>query len=308
MSVKVLRPLRTQVWRGHFFCDKIKAMKKKIVVLYHANCPDGFGAAWVAWRKFKNKAEYIPIQPRELPDGKFAGKDIYVLDNSFSAAVQKELRRKNKKVVVIDHHESAREDVLAFPENVFSGNKNSGSVLTWRYFNPGRPVPKLLKYVEDIDLWAFKLPNSDEIASFIFGNNFDFERWNKFYRDLETAAGRKKYAAAGGIISGYMEVITDEIVGKAYPVSFLGHKVLAANFSSKRFHSQIGHALCRKKPPMGVVWYVSAGELNVSLRSEGNFDVSKVARRFPEGGGHKHAAGFTIPFNGKFPWKVIKQK
>ena len=33
-------------------------MNKKIVVITHKNCPDGFGSAWVAWTVFKNKAIY----------------------------------------------------------------------------------------------------------------------------------------------------------------------------------------------------------------------------------------------------------
>ena len=29
-------------------------------VLYHKNCNDGFGAAWVAWQALGNQAKYIP--------------------------------------------------------------------------------------------------------------------------------------------------------------------------------------------------------------------------------------------------------
>ena len=38
-------------------------MNKKIVVITHKNCPDGFTAAWVSWTKFKNKADYIGEYP-----------------------------------------------------------------------------------------------------------------------------------------------------------------------------------------------------------------------------------------------------
>ena len=36
--------------------------EKNIVVLYHADCLDGFGAAYAAWEKFGDTAEYIPVQ------------------------------------------------------------------------------------------------------------------------------------------------------------------------------------------------------------------------------------------------------
>ena len=281
-------------------------MAKKIAVIYHANCPDGFGSAWSAWKKFKDKAEYFATLPRQMPRKTFEGKEIYVLDNSLSVKTQKEIR-KNNTLVIIDHHESAKDETTAFPENVFSENLHSGCVLSWKYFHPGVPVPQILKYVEDIDLWKFSLPLSNDIASHIFGSKFDFKLWNMHERNLETAMGRKQYAAIGKEINNYINVVTEDAVQKADLIDFLGYKVLASNFSSKRFHSQIGNALVMKKPPMGVVWWIGDGGLHVSLRSSGKFDVSKIAQHFPDGGGHRNAAGFTIPFKGKFPWKVLKQ-
>ena len=32
---------------------------KKIVVIYHDQCRDGFGAAYAAWKKFGDDASYI---------------------------------------------------------------------------------------------------------------------------------------------------------------------------------------------------------------------------------------------------------
>lgn len=34
----------------------------RILVLHHANCADGFTAAWCAWRYFGDDAEYVPVQ------------------------------------------------------------------------------------------------------------------------------------------------------------------------------------------------------------------------------------------------------
>ena len=35
---------------------------KKTVVLYHANCHDGFGGAFAAWKKFGDAADYVPMR------------------------------------------------------------------------------------------------------------------------------------------------------------------------------------------------------------------------------------------------------
>ena len=50
------------------------------------------------------------------------------------------------------------------------------------------------------------------------------------------------------------------------------------------------------------LWYVdSAGKVRVSLRSEGDYDVSGIAKRYG-GGGHKNAAGFTATLEDIAAW------
>jgi nanoRNase/pAp phosphatase (c-di-AMP/oligoRNAs hydrolase) len=44
----------------------------------------------------------------------------------------------------------------------------------------------------------------------------------------------------------------------------------------------------------GLLWYVSSrGTINCSLRSQGEYDVSKIAKVFG-GGGHRNASGFQL--------------
>src|SRR3989338_2382454 len=93
---------------------------KKILVVYHADCPDGFGAAWAAWKKFGNKAEYVAVPPRVLPKVPLRGRSaIYILDTSCSRTILEKLVRENKWVVVIDHHKTSESDVKSTPEHVF---------------------------------------------------------------------------------------------------------------------------------------------------------------------------------------------
>lgn len=33
---------------------------KEIVIIYHAQCRDGLGSAYAAWKKFGDNASYIP--------------------------------------------------------------------------------------------------------------------------------------------------------------------------------------------------------------------------------------------------------
>ena len=83
---------------------------KSIVILYHANCPDGFRRQ-ATWKKFGNKAEYIPVNPETLPEKPLKNKIVYTLDMSFKAPVFRRLMKQNKSIVSLDHHKSRKEDM-----------------------------------------------------------------------------------------------------------------------------------------------------------------------------------------------------
>lgn len=276
---------------------------KKILVIYHADCPDGFGAAWVAWKKFGNKAEYIAVPPRVLPKTSLRRREIYVFDNSYPANTIKKLLNDNKRVVVIDHHASSKTDVESAPEHVFD-LKHSGAVLAWHYFFPKKKLPRMLAYVEDHDLWKHKLPKTNEIKAFYGAYGYDFKIWSKLADILETNDGIKKSAERGEVVLKYKEKLALDAVRKAELVVFHSRKTLAANNPFKSLTSGIGHEIA-KKYKFGIVWYQTKGEIRVSLRSIGNFDVAKLAQRYNDGGGHKNSAGFTIKAKSNFPWRKI---
>jgi len=277
---------------------------KKIVVLYHSNCPDGFGAAYAAWEKFGGRADYIGVDPRTLPLQPLNGRDLYILDSSYPARVLKRLRRKNRKVVVIDHHISNREDIREASESVFN-IKHSAAVLSWHYFQPRRRLPLLFRYLEDFDLWRFRLPFTREIAALITVFGFDFKEWRKLIKELEDAKRRRALVKKGGLLLAYEKRILDRIIKNAEVVKFMNYKALAVN--SPILESELGHALYKVMPPLSIVWREKNGKITVSLRSNGQVDVSKIAAKFG-GGGHKAAAGFALQKGAKFPWKLLKPK
>ncbi|MCP6719771.1 MAG: DHHA1 domain-containing protein [Patescibacteria group bacterium] len=277
---------------------------KKIVVLYHSDCRDGFSAAWVAWKKFKNKADYVPIEARVLPKKPLKGKEIYVLDNSFPASTLKRLIKNNLSLMVIDHHKSSEKDVKSIPSHVFDLN-HSGAVLSWKYFHPKKPVPKFLRYVEDADIWRFREPFTKEISTRLNLEEFTFTRWTHLANLLETAAKRKKYAEEGKLLLRYKHMLIDRLVAKANDVVFEKIKTKAVN--SPLFRSEVGHILAKKHGPIGIIWRQSKEKINVSLRSNGKVDVSKLAAKYG-GGGHKAAAAFTLGINSKLPWRYLKPK
>ncbi len=283
-----------------------KNKNKGIAVLYHAGCPDGFGGAWAAWRKFKDKADYIPVHYQTPPPREAYGKKIYFVDFCYKPDVMKGLKEKAKSITIIDHHKTSR-PALVFSDAHLFDLKHSGAVLAWKYFHPGKPVPKLLKYVEDTDIWKFKLPKSKEIFETIYSHRFSFGTWNKLAVLCESALGRKKLVSEGEALFRKLERMTENAVSGAEEVKFEGYKCLMAN--SSRDVSHLGHALVVKKPPIGIVWSRRGGKIIVSLRSNGKVDVSRLAEKYG-GGGHKAAAGFAWEVKDflRFPKPIFEKK
>jgi hypothetical protein len=83
------------------------------------------------------------------------------------------------------------------------------------------------------------------------------------------------------------------------PVFFYG---LAANCPS-HLTSDVGHELANRSGTFGLCWTLSQEGFiaNCSLRSNGDYDVSTIAKTFG-GGGHKNAAGFEVSIQTLLGW------
>ncbi|OGM98493.1 MAG: hypothetical protein A2915_00840 [Candidatus Yanofskybacteria bacterium RIFCSPLOWO2_01_FULL_41_34] len=278
---------------------------KDTVVIYHGECPDGFSAAWVAWKKFGDHADYIPGHHGEAPPEELTNKEIYFLDFVYPTDLMAKIVKNSKRVVVIDHHKSVEESVKMAHEYVYEMD-HSAAVLSWMYFYPDTAIPWLLRYVEDMDLWNLELPDILPVALFYNTVNKDFDTWSKLAKDFDDESTRSRYIEEGKIMLKYEAKLINEIINSnKETVQFEGHEVYSVN-SPHAFASQIGNALCAEKPPVAIVWQWSNGGIEVSLRSDGSVDVSEIAKKFG-GGGHKTAAGFKFGGKPDFPWKPLKQ-
>jgi nanoRNase/pAp phosphatase (c-di-AMP/oligoRNAs hydrolase) len=77
---------------------------------------------------------------------------------------------------------------------------------------------------------------------------------------------------------------------------------LAAN-CPPHLTSDVGHELANQSGTFGLCWTLSKEGLTAqcSLRSNGDYDVSAIAKAFG-GGGHKNAAGFEVPLETLVGW------
>src|SRR3989338_8296982 len=209
---------------------------KNIVVIYHSDCTDGFSSAWAAWKKFGNNADYIGIEPGSKPVTELKDKEIYMVDVIYPAQYLKKLVKENKKVVAIDHHFSNQKAFNLISDGLFDLN-HSGAVLSWKYFHPQKEVPKFLNFVEDMDLWRFKMGNTKEVISYLDTIEFNFENWNKVSKDLENLETYKEYIKKGTLILNYQDILINRIIKEhAELVNFLSYKTYVVN--SPLFNSQ----------------------------------------------------------------------
>lgn len=170
-----------------------------VAVIYHADCIDGFGAAYAAWRKFGDTARYLPMHHGDpwQPEY-FAGQHVYILDFSFQPAQLTALARCARAVTQLDHHASARAawgEQLVLDENghefrvdrelslhvVFHMQK-SGARLAWEHFCPSEPLPPALAMIEDQDLWRFQLPDTRAFCRALRLLPFAFDAWDDIVR------------------------------------------------------------------------------------------------------------------------------
>ena len=311
----------------------------KPLVIYHADCADGFGAAFAACLKLGDEAEYLPMQygDRRLETGEYIIKDvaertIYILDFSFPRSVMESLFRDAKSVVWLDHHKTAFEMwcgkyeegmfYMAAEENdprikIHLNDNKSGALLAWEFFHPGTDVPLLIQHIDDRDRWQFKLKGSKEVhAAMTSYQPWSFEQWEGWHRaGICGLEGEFNFYAEGAAILRAQNAAVAQAVKHArtchvavpgeygdgeYGVLPFVRRGLA--ISCPLHQSEIGHELANKSGTFGLVWYMGDdGRINISLRSNGDYDVSAIAKAFG-GGGHRNAAGFQTDLQTLMGW------
>lgn len=268
--------------------------KETTHVIYHANCPDGFGAAFAAWLLLGDKAQYIPAKYGEAPPELPSDAHVVIVDFSYPRLQLEKLNATVKSLLVLDHHKTAQADLNGLHYAIFDMT-HSGAYLAWTYFHEGS-VPDLILYLEDRDLWRWALPNSKEISATIGSYPRDFETWNieLFQGEFETLVTQ------GESILRYknqqVQLQADQFVWW----SVNGHLVPVVNTTTE--FSEVGEELCMRYPEAPFAMYYfdrGDGKRQFGLRSRNGFDVSVIAKQFG-GGGHPAAAGFQLEA-GKLP-------
>ncbi|MFA6278506.1 MAG: DHHA1 domain-containing protein [Candidatus Paceibacterota bacterium] len=279
--------------------------EKQTVILYHGGCPDGFGSAYAAWKKFGDTAEYIPLKlhERPIPEG-LEGKHLFFIDFTYPQDIMDEIVKTAASVTVLDHHLGIQEVVESMPDHVFD-EKRSGATIAWSYFHPDVPIPFLLKYVEDADRYVFLLPDSRAVIAYAYAQRFTFEDWDHLVQEFENEQTRATLIEKGKVYAEYFAILVEQISKKAILVSFEGHTCYLSA-ATDMFKSDVGNNLAHLHPPLAIIANLHGDVINVSLRSDSSVDVSVIARKYG-GNGHPHAAAFRLKWGDPLPWVVLDE-
>ncbi len=269
------------------------------LVIYHGhNCPDGFASALAAWLFYEGKAEFLGLDHgnvRSVSDlPALQGRAVYILDFSFSADILRGIEERAAKLVLLDHHKSAAEQLTGFACRCgvvhFDMNK-SGSRLAWEFFQPNKPLPDLVRFIEDRDIWTWQYPESAGFLAALDMEPFDFAHWAAMATfDAEQVA---VFMARGQAMDEKFNKLATDIAESAQPICFNGQNGWMVN-APGAFHSVVGDMLSSKNGSFALMWCVSKeGVVKAGLRSQRDFDCITLARSMG-GGGHAQACGFKM--------------
>lgn len=284
----------------------------KVLCIYHANCADGFGAAWVVRRVLGDGVEFCPASYGSPPPD-VTGRDVLMVDFSYKRPVIEKMRETARSILIFDHHKSAADDLSDYPAppvwekwrkwnpdpRIVSGLTNalfdmerSGAGLTWDFFFHPQARPPLINHIEDRDLWRFKLPGTREIHSVLMSLPYDFPQWDGVDKQLRL---RPTTIIAEGIAidRAHLKNVRDTLKTFAMRATIAGHDVPVCNMP---YHMASDAGNIMSEGEKFAATYIDGPKgRGYSLRSQTEgFDVSDIAKLFG-GGGHKNAAGFTVP-------------
>jgi hypothetical protein len=278
---------------------------RKEIVIYHANCADGFAAAWCFHDKEPGKYEFIAASYGDAPPD-CTDAIVYMVDFSYKRDVVKEICKVARKVYHVDHHISAIEDLESIWKDPnhedFRGNfgpyqdiNYSGAMLAWKFlYGSASPAPLLLKHIQDRDLWQFKMPGTKEISAALFSYDWTFSLFDDLM--LGTRAVEDLTREGVALLRKHTKDVRQMVDSGMQLGNIDGYIVPTLN-ASPMFSSDAGNLMATEyeQGKMFAATYIDGPKGRIfSLRStKDGMDVSKIAERFG-GGGHKNAAGFTI--------------
>ncbi|XP_054778594.1 uncharacterized protein LOC129286636 isoform X2 [Prosopis cineraria] len=321
---------------------------KASAILYHYPCPDGAFAALAAHLYFKATSlpalffpntVYRPLRVEDLPLHEIS--DLYLLDFVGPLDLFRKSPPKLERSVILDHHKTALENLGSeslVDENVIKviDMERSGATIAFDYFKEKllssradakhqpvlkqfEGVRKLYDYIEDGDLWRWKLQNSKAFSSGLKDLDIEFDaRLNPSLFDQLLLLDVDSVISQGMVSLSRKQKLIDACLSRSYRIALGGGAygsclAINADAALSELRSELGNQLACKSQNLklraigAVVYKVpelgNDNMLKISLRSLGNEDTTPISQEFG-GGGHRNASSFMLSSEQFEQWKV----
>ena len=265
---------------------------------------DGWSSAWVVNHHLKEEKDneiYFHCMShtssrREYNYKPELNSDLWIVDYSFDYDTMFKLCKEHNKVRLLDHHKTFFDTALKlseiFPNFEYYYDENHCScIICWDYFNgSGADAPEFLNIIEDRDIWKWKLPYTKELNAALNIIPREIKEWDNLYENWG-ATLCESLLSNGKCIVKHTQDMVDLLFQEVRFINFMGFDIPSVN--SPIYQSELCHKMLDKfqNMPFSMCYFIkSSGKTVVSLRSRGDFDVSKLAVKLG-GGGHSAAAG-----------------
>lgn len=277
------------------------------ICIYHKGCTDGFAAAYIFKQQNPSCRHFLPLQCgttldrflADNPDVPWSEADVWMLDVTFPTSEEHlAFAAKCHRFAVVDHHKTAQEKVVSLDGHgltVFFDLNESGATLTAQVLE--YPLLRFFQYVRDRDLWLWELPSSKEFSAGLASYPQNFAVWDKLVGDPE------RLIAEGAPILRYQQNCVERsqkharvFEQRVFLDKALPRQCKFSMLNCTHLISELGNHLVNLHGlDFACLYFFCDQEQKwvYSLRSKGDFDVSKIAELFG-GGGHKNASGFSV--------------
>lgn len=269
-------------------------LKRPDVVFYHADCPDGFGAAWALQKFFPEAAgtRYLPLAYGAAVPPEFDGKRLLFVDVSLPRPAFTSLSAR-AEVFLLDHHASSAQELGDLPNTYFDLSR-SGAGLAWDVASAGAARPLLVDLLEDRDLHAMRLVDT-ELLRALDSLPMTFDQWDGFSHSLEQ--DRPRIEAEATAIARYEVRLAERVAQHAVPVVQQGANGWAVNAPAPLADAVSKILLSRPGADFSLTWFFDGAlrRPSCSWRTCPGAPVLAVdLARAHGGGGHPHAAGARL--------------
>ena len=277
----------------------------KNIVIYHevkrnVACPDGFAAAWVANKYLSNAILIGCVYGDLIPDSIEDGDNVTIVDFSFSKQQLESLLERNCKILVLDHHKTAWDNLkdLSKQINAQFDMEQCGATMAWNHFFPIDPMPVFLEYIRDRDLWLHQLSHTHEIHAALSSIGQSFALYDMIApldkADLQAVFGNfgkkiiiDKEEKIKKIVQRVERILISDIFFVPAIILSADEDALTSDICAYMYTT-----IYPSEPFVCCINSNGAYSLR-SNRDGSNFDVGSLAKQLG-GGGHRNAAGFKI--------------